>query len=149
MARKLLNKKEEITLQTLVPEYYEDNTLATTLKKKADELNKQIKKLFVEDASTLVKSEKAKKDERSITVDGIVATYYVQERKTVNEEGLVEFLKEKGYTKAIKTVEVLDEDALEKMMYDGAIDKKDVAEMAKFTVVKDVPTLTVKLKKEG
>lgn len=145
MARKVLeaNKVTE-TFDSLIPQYYADNEAAKEYKKKADESNKKIKALFKSDDSTIVKSEKAKKDERSITVDEIKATYYIQERKSLNTEGTVEFLKAKGYTQAIKTVEVLDEDKLEQMAYDGTISQEDLGELSKFEMVKDVAMLTVK-----
>lgn len=148
MARKALGQEQPKSLRELVVSCYSNNTKATDYKKKADAENKEIKKLFVADDSLLVRSDKAKKDERTIETDGIIATYYLQQRKSVDEEGMVQFLKEKGYTDAIKTIEVLDSDKLEKMAYDGSISKDDLGEMAKFEIIKDVPTLTVKLVKE-
>jgi len=149
MARKKIPTVIEDTFETLIPTYYEKHKAETDLKKQSDELNKKIKKLFTENDSTLVKSTKAKKDERQYVVGNLKATYYLKESLSIDEEGLVEFLKKHHYTDAVKTVEVVDEDVLEKMMYDGTITKKHIQEMNKFKKVSDVAYLTVKVIKEA
>lgn len=149
MARKKIPTVIEDTFETLIPTYYEKNKEATNLKKQSDELNKKIKKLFTETDSTLVESTKAKKGERQYVVGDLKATYYLQERPSIDEEGLVEFLKKHHYTDAVKTVEVVDEEVLEKMMYEGTITKKHIGEMAKFKKMSDVAYLTVKVIKEA
>ena len=75
---------------------------------------------------------------------------------TIDEEGMMQYIKsklwgDKGsmHCPYIKTVEVIDWDALEKAIYTGEITKKQVLAMDKFKSVKKTPVLKLKVAKEG
>lgn len=153
MARKKLETTTPTreSLDTLLKQYYTDKKNADELKKKVEVVNKDIKEIMVNDDSLLedkeLSDEKKKYGKRSYTVDGLTANYTVEERKSLDEDGLIMFLDKNGYTKALKEVLRLDEEALERMIYSGEISKEHQLEIAKFEQIQYIPKLKVTKKK--
>lgn len=145
MARQTLVTEEPIEL--VIDEYFDTKSKADKYKKSADEMNKRIKAMMTADDAFLI-TDSPKRNNRTYVTSRCVADYYEKEVKSMNEDALLEFLKEKGYKKAIKKVEVVDMDALENLIYNGKISEEDQKEMLKFEEVKITPTLTVKARKE-
>lgn len=132
MARKRINN-----LDTLIPTYAENKAILDDYKKICDDENKQIKELM---------------DEGSYEVGGYKATKTIQHRETMNEDKLLDVLKQ--YPTAcyeqglIKTKEYVDMDVLESMIYKGVIDKNVLLEIDKCRESKEVVTLKVTKVKE-
>lgn len=140
-------KAVEASLKSVIDEFFDVKSSADKFKKSADELNKKIKAMMSSDDSLLI-ADSTKRNNRTYITDHCVADYYEKEVKSMNEAALLDFLKEKGYKKAIKKVEVVDMEALENLIYNGKISEEDQKEMLKFEEVKITPTLTVKARKE-
>lgn len=99
------------------------------LKKQSDPLKDDIKKYMSEN------------DLDTFKEGPVSARYEVQERRTMNESKLVERLKALGFTDAIRTVEVPDENAIEDLIYEG---KLSPAELDDCVNIKHITRLTVK-----
>lgn len=132
MARKRINN-----LDTLIPTYAKNKAMLDDYKKICDDENKQIKELM---------------DEGSYETSGWKATKSIQHRETMNEDKLLDILKQ--YPTAcyeqglIKTKEYVDMDVLESMIYKGVIDKNVLLEIDKCRESKEVVTLKVTKVKE-
>lgn len=136
MARTKIEKAQ--TLEELIPVYGEKNTECNALKKVVADLNNKIK--------TAIYS--AKQENKSIIIDGWKCSLTVSEKKEMNEDRLLEFCKQHKI-KAIKTIEVVDSDALERLIYAGKISESVLAEMDKCNDVKISETLRcAKIKEE-
>jgi len=84
------------------------------IKKQADPLKDRIKKHMSENDMDTFK-------------DGPVsASFRIQERKTMSEARLLSKLKSLGLESAIKTVEVPDQQAIEDLIYEGALDPSEL-----------------------
>lgn len=144
MPRKKL--EEKLSMEQLVSRYFANKKKEAEYKKVCDADNTEIKKLITSKKQYLVNDPKdTKKDHRSYTSkDGIVVDYYVRQTRSMNEEALAAFLKEKGYNTAVKTVEVVDMEEVERLIYKGIIPTEEQMEMKKFEVIKESATLTVK-----
>lgn len=120
-------------LKAYVVNFYSQKSLADSYKKEADKLGKNIK----EEMANLSLNELALDEE------GLVCTVTQVERKSFKENELIDYLKgvEKLPENIVKTVEVVDEEALEKAIYDGFI---NAHELAPFIQKKVIPTLKVK-----
>lgn len=70
--------------------------------------------------------------------DGYLVERYVQNRKSMDEKGLLDDLKEKGITAGIKTVEAVDEDGLTEAIKAGDYSADD---LKKFYSSKEVVVL--------
>jgi hypothetical protein len=78
---------------------------------------------------------------KELSTADVKVVYGVQERVSINEPKLLEKLKALGVTAAIKTVEVVDHEKLEGMIYNGELQASAVEECLER---KEVETLTVK-----
>lgn len=124
-------------LQQLIEAYAENKALADDYKKIADKENKEIKELM--------KAEGLENE----SSDNYTAKYYVTTRESMNEEKLLEILKREDIIKCIKTIEVVDMDILESMLYNDEISNNVVAEMNSCREIKKVVNLKVTKKKEN
>jgi len=114
-------------LSELVKEYYKHNETKKDLDKSLKIINAEIKKLM---------------KGNNFEVDDLIATKTIQERKSLNEEKLIECLKEseKKYkiqnncrecsiiNRVIKTREYVDTDELETIIHEELVDPKDLKE---------------------
>lgn len=119
-------------LKELVTRYLENKTELDRIKKITDSLNANIKSEMLE--NNIDKFEE----------DNVIANLNKQERVTVNQDKLLQKLKDLGITKPVKLVETLDEGVLQDMIYNGELDANIVAEC---TDTKEVYVLKVKGKK--
>lgn len=78
------------------------------------------------------------------TIDGLTAKIVIQKRESFNEPSLIAKLKELGVTSPIKTIEVVDMDELENVIYNH---KLDASEITNCKQTKEVVTLRVSEKK--
>ena len=99
------------SLEEYVKEFYIVKNEADKYKKLADEDNKEIKKLMQNNNLTEFK-----------TTNGLLAKITIQNRESFNEDKLIEKLKELNVKTPIKTVEVIDYDALEDAIYNNVLD---------------------------
>ena len=145
MPRKKI-EEGKMSLEQLVSRYFINKKEEAKYKKVCDADNAEIKKLITSKKQYLVEDPAdKKKDHRSYTTkDGIVVDYFVKQSRSMNEEALAVFLKEKGYSTAIKTVEVVDMKEVEHLIYNGSISREDQLEMKKFEIIKESPTITIR-----
>lgn len=139
MARKNLNEVQEKSgrgnnlalLSELVEKW-------GSKKKMLDPLSKDVKSYGDEIKNIMVKEQ----IDESRSGD-FVACLSFQTKEEVNEEGIIEYLKNnvKNAGKYIKKVEVLDWDAIENAMYNQTITKEQMLEIDKFRTVKKTPVL--------
>jgi len=122
-------------LNIVVPRYYEHKTELDFYKKQCDAENAEIKEAMKE------------QNIKDFEVDGVVAKYVIQNKETMNEDKLLQVLKNAGYTELIKTREYVDMDALENALYHSNIDNDTILEMDKCREVKEVIQLRVSKKK--
>jgi len=125
-----------VTLDNLIPVYYDDKQNLDFYKKQCDAGNAKIKELMAEQKIT------------DFEVDGITAKYIIQKKESMDEDKLLILLKERGYENMIRTKEYVDMDALEDALYHDTIDKDTIVEMDKCRSVKEVIQLRVSKKKE-
>ena len=101
--------------------------------KEKDQLNKEIKE-FITNSS-----------EKTLEYGGYKAILGQQTRTSLNEDGLIEYIKEHKpvsiYDRAVKTKEYIDSTAVEDLIYEGAL---SAIELEPFVATKIIPTLTVK-----
>lgn len=124
-------------LKTLIDSYKEKKDEETALNKSNKELNETIKTYMREHDMTSADSEK------------YTATLSCTEKESLNEELAIEIIKENlgGALLAtvIKKKEYIDEDALEKLVYNGDF---DINKLARAKIVKPIYTLRVSTRKE-
>lgn len=125
-----------VTLDNLIPIYYEDKTNFDFYKKQCDAGNAKIKELM------------AQQGLKDYEVNGITAKYIIQNKESMDEDKLLSILKERGYENVIRTKEYVDMDLLEDALYHDTIDKDTIVEMDKCKSVKEVIQLRVSKKKE-
>lgn len=121
-------------LETLINEFAQTKRTADILKKKADDLNKQIKDEMV--ALGL----------DSYDTDLFSVTYSVSKRETLNEDKLLDVAHRFNLKKIIKKKEYVDINILESELYNNKISDEVVQEIAKCKQTKEIPTLRVKEK---
>lgn len=86
---------------------------------------------------------------RSYTVDAYTAVLYQQDKSSMNEEKLIQFLKQNGLSKGIvRRKEYVDGDALEDAIYNDKIPEKLLVEMDSCKEKKFVDVLKITKKKE-
>lgn len=124
-------------LKTLIDSYKEKKDEETALNKSNKELNETIKTYMREH------------DISSADSDKYTATLSRQDKESLNEELAIEIIKENlgGALLAtvIKKKEYIDEDALEKLVYNGDF---DINKLARAKITKPVYTLRVSKRKE-
>ena len=125
---------EEKKLDDYIEEFFIVKNEVDKYKKIADEDNKEIKKLM----------QNAKITEY-MTENGLVAKMGVQKRESFNEEKLLTKLKELDVRTPIKTIEVVDMDELENVIYNGQLNAGEITDCKQ---VKEILTLKVIERKE-
>ena len=123
-------------LSKVIDEYKESKDKENALKKANNELNENIKTYMQEHDMTSADSEK------------YTATLSCTKKESLNEELAIDIIKENLggalLSSVIKQKEYIDEDALEKLVYNGDF---DINKLAKAKIVKPVYTLRVTAKK--
>lgn len=120
------------TINELAERYYNLNELKSSTEKELKPINKEIKDLM--ESINLEKME---------TTNGFKIEIGTQNRSKVNEDKLVQLLKMKGFTDAIKTVEVPDEQIVERLVYTGELTADEYSTCIDKQIVK-----TLKIKKK-
>lgn len=124
-------------LKTLIDSYKESKDKENDLNKSNKKLNETIKTYMQEHDMTSANSEK------------YTATLSCTEKESLNEDLAIEIIKENLddalLASVIKQREYIDEDALEKLVYNGDF---DINKLAKAKIVKSIYTLRVNNKKE-
>lgn len=132
-----MSRRNVFDLSTAIDKYKESKDKENALKKANNELNENIKSYMCEHNMTSANSDK------------YTATLSRQDKESLNEELAIEIIKANldGALLAtvIKKKEYIDEDALEKLVYNGDF---DINKLAKAKMVKSVYTLRVNKKKE-
>lgn len=124
---------EKIFLGDTIDTFYQNKQQLDYYKKETDVQNKRIKEVMNELEKTEFETE-----------NGIIAKINVQKRESFIEDKLIAKLKELGVTTPIKTIEVVDMDELENVIYNGGL---DASELTGCKQVKEVVTLKVTRKK--
>ena len=117
-------------LNGLIGSYKQNKESLDNYKKIAEEQNSQIKEIMQNNNL-----------EEYQTLDGLKAKITVQKRESFIDDKLIAKLKELGVTSPIKTVEIVDMDELENVIYNHQL---DAAELTDCKQVKEVITLKVK-----
>ena len=124
-------------LSKAIDEYKESKDKENALKKANNELNETIKTYMQEHDMTSANSEK------------YTATLSCTEKESLNEDLAIEIIKENIggalLSSVIKQKEYIDEDALEKLVYNGDF---DINKLSKAKIVKETYTLRVNKKKD-
>ena len=149
MARKKIVMEQEnnalTALNELIESYGKNNDSFKALKKVVDKENADIKALMLENI-------KPDEDNTRIVKAGeYIAVLSIQDRSSMNEERLIQWLKKNGFSKGIiKKKEYVDGKALENAIYKGEIPEDKVSEMESCKDPNDVKVLNVKkVKKEN
>ena len=148
MGRKKLIVQEEAQvdngtkLKDLIAYYGKRNEELNALKKVVGVANEEIKVLMPK----LVKKDT---EGNYVSQSGdYTATLRIEDRSTMNEEKLINWLKKKGLSKGIvKRREYVDSQALTDAIYNHVITEQQVTEMEVCKEPKIVPVLTIKKKK--
>lgn len=132
-----MSRRNVFNLSETIDEYKEGKDKENALKKVNSEMNENIKKYMLD------------KGMESASSDKYTATVKHTTKEFLNEDLAIEIIKENlGGTllaSVIKQKEYIDEDALEKLVYNGDF---DINKLAKAKLVTDVYTLRVTKKKE-
>lgn len=133
-----------MNLEELIPIYGDHNSEFNSLKKICASENEEIKKLMSKENLT----------EKSY--GGYKVTYSVSERESLNEDAMLEILKEdweKNHKNEdcpyIKTKEYIDMDELEKALYSNSIDNDVLVALDGCRTVSEVVTLRCHKQKKG
>ena len=122
-------------LSKVIDEYKESKDKENALKKANNELNENIKAYMGEHGMTSANSEK------------YTATLSRTKKESLNEELAIEIIKENLggalLNSVIKQKEYIDEDALEKLVYNGDF---DISKLEKAKITKVTTTLRIKKK---
>ena len=131
-----MNRKTNAELKNLVDSYGESKKEENEIVKRNKERNSQIKQLFLNN------------DISSFETDSFIATVSETEKQSLNNELalciLKESLDENELTSIVKTKEYIDEDALEKLVFNGQF---DISKLEKAVDKKIVSTLRIKARK--
>ena len=132
-----MSRRNVFDLSTSIDKYKESKDKENALKKANNELNETIKTYMQEHDMESANSEK------------YTATLSCTEKESLNEDLAIEIIKENLggalLSSVIKQKEYIDEDALEKLVYNGDF---DINKLSKAKIVKSVYTLRVNKKKE-
>lgn len=133
-----MNRKTNAELKNLIDSYGESKNEENTIVKRNKERNAQIKQLFLDN------------DISSFETDSFIATVSETEKQSLNNELALGILKkelgENELTSVVKTKEYIDEDALEKLVFNGQF---DISKLEKAVDKKIVSTLRIKPRKWG
>ena len=133
-----MSRRDGFDLSKTIDEYKESKDKENSLKKINNELSENIKSYMHEHNMT------------TANTDNYTATLSRKDSESLNEDLAIEIIKENLggalLASVIKTKEYIDEDALEKLVYNGDF---DVNKLAKAKIVKPTFTLRVTKKKEG
>lgn len=128
---------DNFDLSAYIDKYKESKDKENALKKANNELNENIKTYMQEHDMTSANSEK------------YTATLSCTKKESLNEDLAIEIIKENLggalLSSVIKQKEYIDEDALEKLVYNGDF---DINKLAKAKIVKETYTLRVGKKKD-
>ena len=129
--------KQVFDLSKAIDDYKESKDKENALKKANNELNENIKSYMGEHGMRSANSEK------------YTATLSCTKKESLNEDLAIEIIKENLggalLSSVIKQKEYIDEDALEKLVYNGDF---DINKLAKAKIVKETYTLRVVKKKD-
>ena len=132
-----MSRRNVFDLSTAIDKYKESKDNENALKKANNELNETIKTYMQENDMTSANSEK------------YTATLSCTKKESLNEDLAIEIIKENLggalLSSVIKQKEYIDEDALEKLVYNGDF---DINKLAKAKMVKETYTLRVGKKKD-
>ena len=133
-----MSRRDGFDLSKTIDEYKESKDKENSLKKINNKLSENIKSYMHEHNMT------------TADTDNYTATLSRKDSESLNEDLAIEIIKENLggalLASVIKTKEYIDEDALEKLVYNGDF---DVNKLAKAKIVKPTFTLRVTKKKEG
>lgn len=131
-----MNRKTNAELKNLVDSYGESKKEENAIVKRNNEINVQIKQLFLDN------------DISSFETDSFIATVSETEKQSLNNELALGILKkelgENELTRVVKTKEYIDEDALEKLVFN---EQFDISKLEKAVDKKIVYTLRIKPRK--
>lgn len=132
-----MSRRDGFDLSKIIDEYKESKDKENALKKVNNELNENIKGYMYEHNMSSADSEK------------YTAILTKTDKESLNEDLAIELIKEnlEGalLNTVIKTKEYIDEDALEKLVYNGDF---DINKLAKAKITKTSYTLRVTRRKE-
>ena len=132
-----MSRRNVFDLSTAIDKYKESKDKENALKKANNELNENIKKYMHEHNMTSANSE------------NWTATLLCKKKESLNEDLAIEIIKENLggalLASVIKQKEYIDEDALEKLVYNGGF---DINKLAKAKMTKETYELRVNKKKE-
>ena len=132
-----MSRRNVFDLSKAIDSYKESKDKENALKKANNELNETIKTYMQEHDMSSANSEK------------YTATLSCAKKESLNEELAIEIIKENIggalLSSVIKQKEYIDEDALEKLVYNGDF---DITKLAKAKMVKETYTLRVNKKKD-
>lgn len=131
-----MSRRDSFNLSKTIDEYKESKDRENALKKANNALSENIKSYMSEH------------DMSSADSDKYTATLTKTDKESLNEDLAIEIIKENLggalLASVIKTKEYIDEDALEKLVYNGDF---DINKLAKAKIVKSTFTLRVTKKK--
>lgn len=131
-----MNRKTNAELKNLIDSYGESKKEENAIVKRNNERNSQIKQLFLDN------------DISSFETDSFIATVSETEKQSLNNELALCILKkelgENELTSVVKTKEYIDEDALEKLVFNGQF---DISKLEKAVDKKIVSALRIKARK--
>lgn len=132
-----MSRRNVFNLSKAIDDYKEGKDKENSLKKENEEKNKEIKDYMI--SHNLTKS----------SSDKYTAALSTTEKESLNDELAIEIIKEHLggalLNSVIKTKEYIDEDALEKLVYNGDFDP---TVLSKAKIIKPVVTLRVTKKKD-
>ena len=132
-----MSRRNVFDLSKAIDNYKESKDKENALKKANNELNETIKTYMQEHDMTSANS------------DNWTATLSCTKKESLNEDLAIEIIKENLggalLSSVIKQKEYIDEDALEKLVYNGDF---DINKLAKAKIVKETYTLRVNKKKD-
>ena len=132
-----MSRRNVFDLSMAIDKYKESKDKENALKKANNELNENIKTYMQEH------------DMESANSENWMATLSCTKKESLNEDLAIEIIKENLdgalLSSVIKKKEYIDEDALEKLVYNGDF---DISKLAKAKMVKETYTLRVGKKKE-
>ena len=132
-----MSRRNVFDLSTAIDKYKESKDKENALKKANNELNENIKTYMKKHNMTSANSEK------------YTATLSCTKKESLNEDLAIEIIKENLggalLSSVIKQKEYIDEDALEKLVYNGDF---DINKLAKAKMVKETYTLRIGKKKD-
>ena len=132
-----MSRRNVLDLSKAIDSYKESKDKENSLKKANNELNETIKTYMQKHGMTSANSEK------------YTATLSSTKKESLNEDLAIEIIKENLggalLSSVIKQKEYIDEDALEKLVYNGDF---DITKLAKAKIVKETYTLRVVKKKD-